>query len=99
MLEKISSDHPSEGYKTDEFRLQFRLAPSTNIAAEQLSGSKNDKACITCLGCRNATGSDKVPFVSLERLAIPMPLEGIVAKSLVLTTGLTPMLELPLFFS
>lgn len=43
--------------------------PSTTIATEQLNGSKNDKARITCMAYCNGTGSDKVtlPMIGMAR--------------------------------
>ena len=65
-----------EIYDADEFGLQYRLAPNNTIAATQLSGSKKDKARITCLACRNASGSDVAPLRIIGNALSPRAFRG-----------------------
>ena len=65
-----------EIYNADEFGLQYRLALNKTIAATQLSGSKKDKARITCLACCNAIGSDLVPLQIIGNARSPRAFRG-----------------------
>lgn len=71
IISKLRGYSAKDTFNADEFGLNYKMAPTTTVAAAKLAGRKKEKERISVLACANAEGSEKFELMIIGKSRKP----------------------------